>query len=111
MISKKKNGFRKITIENEIYNWRFSGIIEIRPNENQSNKLEIDFGWFDEWLFLNDKVNRPEEFEPKIVTPNFVKKSIINARKFNWNTKEKNIFLRLKYRNGIFEVENKNLNI
>ena len=104
MILKKKNGFRKITIEKEIYNWRFSGIIEIRPNENQSNKLEIDFGWFDEWLYLNDKVNKPEEFEPKIITPNFVKKAITNAKKLNWDTKEKNILIMLKYRNGIFEV-------
>ena len=105
MISKKKKGFRKITIENEIYNWNFTNIIDIRPNENQSNKLEIDFGWFDEWIYKNDKIDKPEDYSPKIITPNFIKKSILNAIKLNWNTKEKNTLLKLKCKNGIFEID------
>ena len=105
MISKKKKGFRKITIENKIYNWRFTGSIQIRPNDNQNNKLDIDFGWYDEWLFMNDKENEPENYEPKIVTPNFIEKSIKNAIKLGWNVEDKNIHLKIKYRNKIFTIE------
>lgn len=105
MISKKKNGFRKITIENHIYNWRFNGIVEIRSNENKNNKVEIDFGWFDNWLYLNDPENKPENYEPKIVTPNFIKKSIENAIKLGWKIEESNILLKIKYQNKIFTIE------
>ena len=104
MIPKKKKGFRKITIDNKIYNWRFLGSIEIRPEGNQSNKLEIDFGYFDSWLHVNDDSNKPEDYEPKIVTPNFIKKSIENAIKLGWNTETKNTLKKLKYRNGIFQT-------
>jgi hypothetical protein len=105
MISKKKNGFRKITIENNIYNWRFTSIIQIRPNENPNNKLEIDFGWYDEWLFINDKENEPESYEPKKVTPSFIEKSIKNAIKLGWNIEAKNLQLKIKYRNKIFTIK------
>ena len=105
MIEKKKNGFRKITIENEIYNWRFGGIIKIRPNQNKNNTLEINIGYFDIWLYVNDKENQPEDYEPKVVTPIFVRKSIENAIKLGWDIKAKNNLTKIKYKNGIFEIE------
>jgi hypothetical protein len=107
MISKKKNGFRKIIIEDKIYNWRFENIIQIRPSENRNNKLEIDFGWFDNWLFINDKENESENYEPKIVTPSFIKKSIENAIKLGWNIEDKNLLFKIKYRHQIFTIEKK----
>lgn len=103
MIPKKKKGFRKIVVDNIAFNWRFSEIIEIRPEGNQNNKLEVDFGYFDSWLYVND-VNKPEDFEPKIITPNFVKKSIKNAIELGWNIETKNKLKKLKYRNGKFDV-------
>jgi hypothetical protein len=105
MISKKNNGFRKITIQNEIYNWKLVEVIQIRPNGNQSNKLEINIGYFDVWLYIKDEENKPEDYEPKIVTPSFIKKSIENAIKLGWDIKDKNKLTRLKYSNGIFEIE------
>lgn len=103
LLPKKKKGFRKILIENQTYNWRFIGVIQIRPEQNNSNKIEIDFGYYDTWLYVNDKENTPEDFEPKIVTPTFVKKSIENAIKLGWDIKDKNKTTKLKYRNEIFE--------
>ena len=104
MNPKKKKGFRKIIVDDTTYNWRFSDSIEIRPEQNQSNKLEIDFGYFDPWLYVNDPENKPEEFEPKVVTPGFIKKVIKNAIQLGWNVKEGNKLTKLKYSNGIFEV-------
>lgn len=104
MLPKKKKGFRKIIIGNTAYNWRFSDSIEIRPEQNQSNKLEIDFGYFDPWLYVNDPENKPEKFEPKVATPGFIKKSIENAIRLGWTIEDKNKLMRLKYSNGIFEV-------
>lgn len=103
MIAKKKNGFRKIVVNDEIYYWRFNDCIDIRPDQNQSNKLEIDFGYFDHWLFINDKENRPKDFEPKVVTPGFIKKIIENAIQSGWSINDKNKVMKLKYKEGKFE--------
>ncbi|KQB39799.1 hypothetical protein [Flavobacterium aquidurense] len=103
MIPKKRNGFRKITIDTTIYCWRLNGVIEIRPDQNQSNKLEIDFGYFDYWEFVNHPEERPADFEPKIVTPGFIKIIIQNAIQLGWNVNNKNNTTRLKYRNNEFE--------
>lgn len=104
MIPKKRNGFRKITIDNAIYYWRLNNVIEIRPDQNQSNKLEIDFGYFDHWEFTNHPEERPEDFEPKIVTPGFIKKIIQNAIQSGWNVNDKNKVLKLSYRNSEFRI-------
>ena len=104
MIPKKKKGFRKIVVDNVAFNWRFSELIEIRPEGNQTNQLEVDFGYFDSWLYANDNANAPENYEPKIITPSFVKKSIESAIMLGWNLETKNKLKKLKYRNGKFGV-------
>ncbi|MCL9805502.1 hypothetical protein NAT51_08210 [Flavobacterium amniphilum] len=102
MIPKKKKGFRKIIVGNTEYNWRFSGIVEIRPKQNVSNKLEIDMGHFDPWLYVNDLENKPDDFEPKTVTPGFVKKCIEAAISSGWDIGTKNTHLKLSYKKGEF---------
>lgn len=48
---KKRNGFRRIIIENEVFNWRlYNHYIDIRPNDNQTNQLQVEFGFYDIWL-------------------------------------------------------------
>lgn len=101
MMSKK--GFRKIVVENQTYNWRFIDIIQIKPVNQQTNTLEIDICYFDVWLYVNDKENRPEDFEPKIITPIFVKESIKNALKLGWKIDDKNKITKIKYKEGVFE--------
>lgn len=105
MIPKKKRGFRKIMIDGITYSWRFSDFVEIRPAHNQTNRLEINFGYFDHWLYVNDKENAPEDFDPKIITPNFIRKSVLNAIRLGWDVDNGNDLKKLNYNNGIFKTE------
>nr|WP_294939413.1 hypothetical protein [uncultured Flavobacterium sp.] len=104
MIPKKKSGFRKIEIDGVAYHWRFSEIIQIRPLENPYNNLEVAFGYFDPWLYSNDKENTPADFEPKIITPGFIKSAIQNAIQLGWDNNVQRGNLKLNYANGTFTV-------
>ena len=90
---KKKQGFRKIVVMEITFNWKFSRGIDVRPDLNKNNQLFIDYGWYDEWLYVNGKENKPPDYEPQIVTPNFVRKSIEFAIKTGWKTESKNVTL------------------
>jgi hypothetical protein len=37
-------------------------------------ETKINIGYFDVWLYIKDDENKPEGYEPKIVTPSFIKK-------------------------------------
>ena len=63
-----------------------------------------DFGWFDPFLYLNDKLNSPTIFTPQIVTPAFVRKAIEFALKHNWNITEKTAVTKVVYRDNVFNV-------
>ena len=102
-LPKKKNGFRSITVNGAGYNWKFEKKIDIRPKTNKNNKLIVDFGWYDVWLFVNDKENEPLEYEPKKVTPAFVRKSIIEAIKLGWNSDGLKGEFNLRYKDGKFD--------
>ncbi|MFN8577064.1 MAG: hypothetical protein U0354_09425 [Candidatus Sericytochromatia bacterium] len=98
----KRRGFRTITIDNELFDWRFSGNIDIRPKNNKSNKLIINIGYYDIWLYVNDNV-KPPDFETKIVTPEFIKKCIISAIELGWDINKLNEEFNLKYINNKFQ--------
>lgn len=102
---KNKTGFRKITVEEQIFNWKFAEIIDIRPENNMNNKLEVDFGYYDVWLYVNDKENRPPDFDPKSITPKFVKNAIDYAIINGWNINSKNQKTRLIYRDNMFLID------
>ncbi len=106
-LPRKKKGFRKITINGINFNWRLdylANIIDIRSGFNKNNKLIVDFGWFDIWLYVNDR-NRPEAFEPEIVIPAFIKRAIQLALENNWDFNCKIGIMKLKYRENIFTIE------
>ncbi|MCA5005218.1 hypothetical protein [Sphingobacterium bovistauri] len=102
-----RRNFRKIVIEDKVYKWQFNSIIQICPEGLYNNKLEIDFGYYDSWLYVNDKENEPEDYEPKIVTPDFVRLGIETALQMGWNPNAKQGNFQLKYRNQQFNKENK----
>lgn len=104
MLSKKKKGFRKISIEGKTYFWNFSSVVDIRPDGNRGNRLCVDFGYYDEWLYVNDAEQRPADFEPKSITPAFVKECVQNAISLGWDTEKENGTFKLNYSNGVFEV-------
>lgn len=98
----KKRGFRKITINGIEFTWRFSGKIDIRPETKVNNQLIVDFGWYDEWLFIHDAKNAPPSFEPKVVTPAFVKECILFAITNSWDIEKKVGKTEIFYRDKIF---------
>ena len=103
---KKKRGFRAIKVENIDFNWCFLGLIDVRPDKQKSNMLTINFGWYDDWLYVNDKENEPPEFEPVIVTPKFVSESIKFALDNGWDVEKANQNFKVTYRDKKFKVAN-----
>jgi len=102
---KKKQGFRKIVVKNINFNWKFSGGIDVRPEINKNNKLFIDYGWFDEWLYVNDKENKPPDYKPQVVTPNFVRQSIEFALENGWNIENKTGILEIEYKADNYKLK------
>lgn len=84
-LPQKKRGFRKIVIDEKVFNWRFNSQLEICPAAYKDNKVIVDFGWFDSWLYVNDKSGIPSKYDPKIVTPSFVRKAIEFALVHDWD--------------------------
>ena len=102
---KKKQGFRKIVVQDVAFNWKFSEGIDVRPELNKNNQLFIDYGWYDDWLFVNDEENKPPDYQPKKVTPNFVKESIEFALKSGWNIDKKTGKLVIVFKDGNYIVK------
>ncbi len=96
-----KKGLRKIIVENREFYWKFNGKIIVTSEEIKNCHLTIDFGWYDIWLYVNDKENRPPDFEPKNVTPKFVSESISNALNQGWEEGK----ALLEFRNGNYTMK------
>jgi len=102
---KKRRGFRDIVVENTRYSWRMSGLIEIRPPEGRESRLDIDFGWSDGWLDVNEpRDSQPPLHEPRRVTPRFVEKAIRFALKNGWRAGGNSGKMLVEYRLGAFSV-------
>jgi hypothetical protein len=97
-LPQKKRGFRKIIIDDKAFNWRFNSQLEVCPATCKGNKVIVDFGWFDSWLYVNDQSNIPPEYDPKVVTPSFVRKVIEFALRHNWDITENAGVTKLTYR-------------
>lgn len=94
-----KKGLRSIIVNEKKFYWKFNGKVIVNFDENKSGLLIIDFGWFDEWLFINDKSRRPPDFEPKTVTPKFVSESILFAISEGWEEGE----MQLEFKNQVYK--------
>lgn len=104
MNTKKQKGFRIIEVENKRFWWKFSGGVDIRPEGNLSNKLMVNFGWYDVWACVNDN-NKPEDYEPKIITPKFIRQAIIFGLMNDWDISSKHKVVNIGYRNRTFVIE------
>jgi hypothetical protein len=103
-VPKKKRGFRKIVIDNNVFNWRFNSQIEVCPATCKDNKVIVDFGWFDSFLYLNDKSATPPEYAPKIVTPSFIRKVVEFALIHNWDITASTGVTKVIYRDNQFSI-------
>jgi hypothetical protein len=83
----KNKGYRGIVVTNRRFKWRFANRIVVVPDGLSGRQvLEVDFGWFDGWLYTNDRPNRPAELCPRVATPAFVASAIDFALRNGWNT-------------------------
>lgn len=94
-----KKGLRKIVVDNREFYWKFNEKIFVTSDEANNSLLIVDFGWYDVWLYANDKENSPPDFEPKSVTPQFVSESITYALIQGWDDQK----MEIEFRNGHYK--------
>lgn len=95
-----KKGLRKIIVDQQTFYWKFNEKIIITSDEIKNALLILDFGYFDVWLYVNDRENRPPDYEPRVVTPQFVETTIRHAKSIGWHEGT----LNLMYRKGEFSI-------
>ena len=93
-----RKGFRKIVVDSKHYLWKFNKEIIVVESPTQAY-LTIDFGWYDEWLYIKNPENAPPDFKPRSVTPKFVRQGITFAKSHDWKQ-----HMKLKFANNIFTV-------
>jgi hypothetical protein len=94
----KNKGYRAITVGTRRFRWRFDERVIVVPESLSGRQvLEVDFGWFDSWLYANNRANMPPEFTPQIATPAFVASAIAFALGNGWSTDVRGGRFLLKY--------------
>src|SRR5687768_4078103 len=69
------------------FRWRFEGHIVVAPDGLSGRQvLDVDFGWSDPWIHMNDRTDHPPAASPRIVTPAFVAAAIEFALGNGWKT-------------------------
>ena len=94
-----KKGLRKTAVDNLKFYWKFNEKVFVISDETKNSLLIVDFGWYDVWLYANDRENRPPDFEPKSVTPKFVSESITYALNKGWDDGK----MEIEFRNGDYK--------
>ena len=94
-----KKGLRKIAVDNRKFYWKFNEKVFVISDETKNSLLIVDFGWYDVWLYANNRENRPPDFEPKSVTPKFVSESITYALNQGWDDGK----MEIEFRNGDYK--------
>jgi hypothetical protein len=95
----RANGYRHIVVAGRSFKWRFSDrvvVVPVGPSGRQV--LEIEFGWFDTWLYVRNPMEAPPPFSPKIAGPGFVASAIEFALQNGWRTDARGGRFRIRYR-------------
>ena len=93
-------GLRAIIVSKQEFYWKFNGKIFIYSNLIKNMSLIVDFGWYDNLLFVNDIENRPPDFNPKVATPKFVGESIAFALSQGWQEGK----MEIEFKNGLYKI-------
>ena len=101
-----KKGLRKIVVEGETYYWKFTEKVFISKNAEKNSILIVDFGYYDFWLYVNSR-ERPLDYEGVLVTPQFVRASILIALGQGWNKGK----MELDYIEGVYQLKTNPLDI
>lgn len=99
-ISKKR--LRPIVVDSHKFYWKFTEKVFVFNEADKNSLLVVDFGYYDVWLYINDKENCPPDFEPKVVTPKFVSQCIQFALQAGWTTGK----MELEYKNETYRIKN-----
>jgi hypothetical protein len=94
----KKKGYRAIVVAGRSFKWRFIERIVVVPDGLAGRQvLEVDFGWFDEWLYRKHDPDTPPAYFPRVVTPSFVAAAIAFALDHGWGSGVRGGRFLLKY--------------
>ena len=97
----KGKGYRRIVVGGRRFKWRFADRIVVVPDGLAGRQvLDMDFGWFDSWLYTIAPTKTPTAFSPRMVTPAFVASAIKFALQNGWNTDVRGGRFLLKYSEG-----------
>ncbi len=102
-LPKKKQGFRAITVDGEIFNWRYDAVIDIRPALHKANQLIVDTGVYGEFFTIHAIVS-PDPTGLSPVTPGFIRKCIAFAKANQWDPGKKNGTMTVDYDKGEFTL-------
>ena len=107
-LPQKKRGFRKIVVDSVEFNWRLNynieNNIEVCPSAHRDNKLIVDIGWYDAWLYVDSRTVKPPAYEPKIVTPAFIRTVIEFALANSWDIANRTLTTKINYRDNKFAI-------
>ena len=79
-------GFRAIVVNGRSFKWRFVKRLIVVPDGLSGRQvLEVDLGWSDPWLEINDPKTTGSGRNPQIATPAFVAQAIAFALHAGWN--------------------------
>ena len=98
-----KKGSRLITVDDQVYCWKFKEKIFVGFGEERQGLLIIDFGYYDIWLYAGGP-DKPPEYFPKAITPEFVTQGIRFAINHGWKPTENSSAFNVKYRDEEFSV-------
>lgn len=76
-LPKKKKGFRSLTVNEQIFNWRVKAFVDIRSGIFPETKICLDLEWtpVEEGYYKNKLV----------ITPKLVREAILFALENNWD--------------------------
>jgi hypothetical protein len=95
---KKRRGWRTIHIDGHEYHWRFDGTLDVLATP-QGQRLRVWWPQAEERPFL---VTAPSE--PFVITPAFVRQTVLFALHSNWNPSLKGGIFAVEYKHPDFSV-------
>lgn len=97
-----RKGMRPINVEGDVYLWRFGADIVSIFQEDPFGENRINYGYIPaiDDLGNEDRLGRTDTLQAPSITPAFIRRAILFAKKQNWNSGK----LSLIYKYGKFAV-------
>jgi len=86
-----KKGLRTLKIGEKEFLWRFAEHVLVLSELHAHAPLRVYMGWYDSWLYIQQKENIPPPFKPASITPKFVRAAIEFALDHGWPAQKMDI--------------------